>query len=307
MKGKNIFKIGLVILIAFAISGINFTPSAVIQEPGGEDTNQDYWALFIVPHISWRGTYKRLSQSLIENGWEAEHIQILDAEEATRENIKIKFQELDENESYLDTTLIYIGAHGTSDNFEVWDSYYVDYTEINENLSNLESAGIAVIIDACKSGGAINYLKQDGRIIVTASKSNENITCGGGIGNYMAEGFNQFGDYFEGNETIPPGNRDGVASMEEAFNFSICEGYGSEKKHGQMKLQHWGELSRKIREIVMSYKELPINLVVICQENIEKDGDDVIAVTPMLSGKSKTFITYSFDVVGYAGTRKKET
>lgn len=82
-----------------------------------------------------------------------------------------------------------------------------------------------------------------------------------------------------------------------------------EKKNGgkPMTQAQWGELARGVNEVIMDYKTLSMNVLVIAQELVEKDEDKIVSIMPSLSGQMKTKATYSFDVVGYLYTKEGKT
>lgn len=75
---------------------------------------------------------------------------------------------------------------------------------------------------------------------------------------------------------------------------------GIEKKSGKaMTLQDFGTLSKEIRNILRAYRDLPMHVVFIALEKIEKDEEKVIRYLPDLSGKSASEIAQFMDIVGY--------
>jgi len=68
----------------------------------------------------------------------------------------------------------------------------------------------------------------------------------------------------------------------------------------QMSRNEWWELSRKIKNIIRSFKELQMHVIVICQEKTNANDEWVIeTIYPMLNGKNATEIAYMMDVVWY--------
>ena len=68
----------------------------------------------------------------------------------------------------------------------------------------------------------------------------------------------------------------------------------------QMTRNEWGELSRKIKDIIRSFKDLKMHVIVICQEKHNSNDEWVTeSITPMLNGKNATEIAYMMDIVGY--------
>ncbi len=73
-----------------------------------------------------------------------------------------------------------------------------------------------------------------------------------------------------------------------------------EKTNKEMTHKQRGQLSTKIKGIIRGIKELPMHVIIICQEKAETDDDGkVTKVGPMLNGKNATEIAYLMDIVGY--------
>lgn len=76
---------------------------------------------------------------------------------------------------------------------------------------------------------------------------------------------------------------------------------GIEQRTGkQMTRNERWELSRKIKDIIRSFKDLKMHVIVICQEKHNTNDEWVTeAIYPMLNGKNATEIAYMMDIVGY--------
>lgn len=76
---------------------------------------------------------------------------------------------------------------------------------------------------------------------------------------------------------------------------------GIEQRTGkQMTRNERWELSRKIKDIIRSFKDLEMHVIVICQEKHNTNDEWVTeAIYPMLNGKNATEIAYMMDIVGY--------
>ncbi len=161
---------------------------------GGDDT--EYWALLIavgryanVPEmdrpsmlIEVENFYNTL---LVSKRWDAEHIKVLTAENATVINILAAFKWLDEMEDENDFCLVYITTHGFPIIFDIppfdeedgmdealatyrgflplpnpwsWEPLANPFGILTDDLLNfllnrLEAKGICFIVDSCHSGG----------------------------------------------------------------------------------------------------------------------------------------------------------
>ena len=73
-----------------------------------------------------------------------------------------------------------------------------------------------------------------------------------------------------------------------------------EKRNGRtMQIQDWGELSKTIKNLFKMFRDLDYHVLMIAQENIEKDEERIHKIVPGLNGKSATTIAYFMDIVGY--------
>lgn len=80
---------------------------------------------------------------------------------------------------------------------------------------------------------------------------------------------------------------------------------GIEKKSGRpMQLQDWGVVAKKIEGILRGFRELPMHVIIIAQELVEKDEDKISKILPSLNGKAKDKSAYFMDVVGYLKIEK---
>ncbi len=67
----------------------------------------------------------------------------------------------------------------------------------------------------------------------------------------------------------------------------------------QMEQRDWGVLSKKIRDILVGFRNLDMHVLFIAQEKYEKDESTIIKIFPSLNGKSADEIAYFMDIVGY--------
>lgn len=234
MKKNNILKIGLVILVTFAISGICYSPSA--------DTTPEipqYWAILFNPFddgsATWQEASLWLNETLQNYGWNEDNIISLFDEDGTYSKLQSKITNwLDLREDSKDTTLIWIGTHGWSDQdggyFCGYD-YKIYYDDLDEWLDELESNGIAIIVDCCKSWYANDNpyfdspLKKDGRIVVTSVDYTDDDSGKGFFSNLMVLGLNEVGDYYNAGDSTPTEDKNGVTSIREAYNYCIYDDY----------------------------------------------------------------------------------
>lgn len=88
---------------------------------------------------------------------------------------------------------------------------------------------------------------------------------------------------------------DSISEINEIIKSEI------EKKNGRsMQLQDWGDLGKKIRDIFRKFRDLPMHVIFIAQEQYLTDADKIEKIVPALNGKSASDIAYFMDIVGYA-------
>lgn len=86
-----------------------------------------------------------------------------------------------------------------------------------------------------------------------------------------------------------------------------------EKRTGRpIQKADWAEVGKRIRRILRNFRDLPMHVLFLAQETIEKDDDTIRKIYPSLNGKAAQEIAYYMDVVGYAevesiGTGKGST
>jgi hypothetical protein len=224
---KTILKIGLVFIVAFMVSGIDYvlenplkldTKTATIAVNGtsvmpiAEEENNipEFHAILIAPcmekDVWWEPQFDLLERVLISGGWN--DIIKLYEYDATRDNIINCTRNLSDNP--WDTTLVVIGSHGVYNTSSGWQFQVkgsvgmMTGEDLNENgLNYLNSSGICVLIEACESSTGVDVLRKDGRIIWT-STSTALITN-------FAMALDEFADY------TAYGNKDGAVSVEETY------------------------------------------------------------------------------------------
>jgi len=76
------------------------------------------------------------------------------------------------------------------------------------------------------------------------------------------------------------------------------------KRGGKMQIQDWGDLGKKIKKVLRSFRDLDMHTIFIAQEMLEKDDQKIQKIVPSLNGKAATEIAYFMDVVGYTSINK---
>jgi hypothetical protein len=229
------------------------------------DGDTEYWAVLIGvdykwsefvgywdAHLSFDEDVEQMKKILLASDpdrWKENHIKVLTNEKATLINIVKAIIWLDSKEDGDDISFIYYTAHGYRvkdlppyDEEDGYDEFLTTYWTLknymviwddlfNWGLNKLDSENIAVIIDACYSGGMIDEntsswinefsceLNQNGRVIVTSCGENETAsTSFGGIAfsHFIMEGLQGYAD---NSSLCELGNDDSFVSIEEAFNY----------------------------------------------------------------------------------------
>ena len=221
MKGKNIFKIGLVIILVFAFSGISYIPSAEEPLP-----NTEYWALIFSPWTqppsNWAGDCDLLFRVLTSYGWENDNIIRLKENEATINNLINELGYLTSQVTDNDFVSICLLTHGNNTYRHKFDDKYdtpMHYSDLDILLDNIDYKGMGIIMDTCFSYNCIQYLEDVDRVIATSDDSGDYAL--GKFCRIMTLGFDEFGDYCNNNEP------DDIVTFEEAYDYAVFNGYPS--------------------------------------------------------------------------------
>lgn len=87
---------------------------------------------------------------------------------------------------------------------------------------------------------------------------------------------------------------DSISEINEIIKLEI------EKKTGHsMQLQDWGTLQKDIRDLFRKFRDLPMHVIFIAQEQYINDEDKIKKIAPSLNGKSATDVAYFMDIVGF--------
>ena len=205
---------------------------------------------------------------LASNHWEADHIKVLTNEDVTVANIVGALLWLDIMDDENDISFVYYTAHGSQlrikneklginkpidlppiDEEDECDEYLTTHWTgknpfriitddlLNYLLNRLDSQGIAVLIDACHSGGMFDSNHQNMRVMMASCEEHE---LGFGIlfAKYMMKGMQGYADHIKG------GNGDKMVSAEEAFSYAapLYIDYNNEFCHPVIKDEYDGEL-----------------------------------------------------------------
>lgn len=187
-----------------------------IRDPSYSDFANNHWGLMI-QQGEWGGVRrsKQLRDELLAHGWREEHLQYLAGEELTISNIVDRMNWLAEHVTPTDIVLITINGHGDSNGrfcLSQNSNVRVYYSHLDVLIDKLQAKGVAVILGGCYSGTGIPSLEQQGRVLITACKTNEKSN---GIFDSLIISLQSFGDY--------EGNNDLFYSAEEYYNYLMKE------------------------------------------------------------------------------------
>lgn len=208
----------------------------------GADYNWYYNGFIMSFHKNVECMYNML---LASNHWQADHIKVLTNEDVTLAKIVAALIWLDLMDDDNDISLVYYTAHGSKlrikndklginkpldlppfDEEDGFDEFLTTYWTgrnplnimtddlLNYLLNRLDSQGIAVLIDACFSGGMFDSNHKNNRVMMSSSEEDE---FGSGIdfAKFMMIGMQGYADNINDG-----GNGDGVVSAEEAFSYA---------------------------------------------------------------------------------------
>ena len=151
-----------------------------------------------------------LKDILIQHGWKEDYIKYFGGENATYANVITALDWLANNAGPSDIILFYSMTHGSSAGISLHDKF-LEFTELAEKFDKIKYSGLAIIIDACHSGGAIPVLKKENRVIMTSTRSDE-MGVNAVFSQRVLAALQGFGDI--------EGNNNGWVSAREAFNFA---------------------------------------------------------------------------------------
>jgi len=150
-----------------------------------------------------------LKDILIQHALKEDHIKYFTGENTTYANIMAALDWLANNTDSNDVVLFYSATHGSSDGIYLSDKF-LGFSELAGKLDKIRYGGLAIIIDACYSGGAIPILKKENRVIITSARSDE-MGVNAVFSQRVLAALQGFGDV--------EGNNNEWVSVEEAFNF----------------------------------------------------------------------------------------
>lgn len=117
-------------------------------------------------------------QSMLLHGgnWKASNIVTLVENQATKVKIRAAIHSLAEAADDNDVSLFYFIGHGSGNDTShcvlCYDDTSIYDVELNQYLANV-SGSLIVIVDACHSGGFIEELAHENRVVVTACAKDE--------------------------------------------------------------------------------------------------------------------------------------
>lgn len=171
-------KAKIVILLAILVS-ISF--SGCIEQIGWfttEEESSNVWAVLVSTghgeiDIKWASNFSLCMRDiLVEHGIDSSHIKVLSGYDATMNNFNSAMTWLQQNSDINSKIIFYFACHGAPSCVELVDGF-LSYSALDEDISRMASKEVLLLIDACHSGGAIPYLKGDGRFILTACEKDE--------------------------------------------------------------------------------------------------------------------------------------
>lgn len=87
---------------------------------------------------------------------------------------------------------------------------------------------------------------------------------------------------------------DSITEINEIIKLDI------EKRTGHaLQLQDWGEVAQKIADILRKFRDLPMHVLLIAQEQYINDEQKIKKIVPELNGRSAMAIARYMDIVGY--------
>lgn len=226
MKIKNKRELSVFLIIIISYINVPCSSQQIYSD------NTEYWGIIInlFDDDANREDSLYLKELLCSHGWEENHLNVSINSNITKQDVVNLISWLDEREDENDISLIFINSHGGHRSMHLYQGVMY-YSELNDEVNKLESKGIHIALGQCHSGGAIPYLQNGGRVIITACAVNET-SIGFGNGNYQLA-LAGLGDYY--------GNNNGYVSAEEIFNYINVNPFDG--RHPQISDEYSGELN----------------------------------------------------------------
>ena len=189
-----------------------------------QDTQIMYWTLSIKYGFKPDDTYILVTKSNEFNSPEIFDQNIIDYQSTKNnlENVLTKFKQGGEKEMG-DNDLLFINiiSHGNSEGFET-KSDFVFADEFASFVNGINGT-LVIILQPCQSGGLIDELSAENRVIVTSVKSTE---FDNGFQGHFARGLIGISDI---DQEI--GNQDELTSIEEAYHYGAKKIYEKDGNH----------------------------------------------------------------------------
>ncbi|MCD6572748.1 MAG: caspase family protein, partial [Thermoplasmata archaeon] len=112
-----------------------------------------------------------LGDTLVSHGWDPSHIKVVIS--PTFNDVKNAMEWLASVDDMDDIDLVAIKSHGGKYGFAVKDMAVQYKTAMGPWLDNCGAKGIFIPINTCGSGGAIQFLAKQGRVIMTSCAEDE--------------------------------------------------------------------------------------------------------------------------------------
>jgi hypothetical protein len=160
-----------------------------------------------------------------------EHIQLLMGEMATRANITAALKQLATSLTRQDRLIVYLIGHGSHDGYEYKFNIPgadISGTELAKLLGAIKSASQLVIATGSSSGALQEFLKNESRIVVTATR-NGNERNATQFGSLFAEALS---------DVATDTDKNGRITIQEAFDFTVRKVQDYFKEASRLATEH---------------------------------------------------------------------
>jgi len=195
----------ITLLIIFTLISVGLLSGCNETDVNLPSSETEYWAILLT-YTDTQGNSDNdanrntcVKDILLNYNWQDDHIKSLVGKDATYVNLLDTIDWVKTNSDSDDKIFFVLNAHGSSNVISLADGF-VYYSDLAEDLDDIEYGGFSIIILSCFGNTALPYLEKENRVIIWSQS---------GISNYI-RALSGFADFY--------GNKNDWVSIEEVHN-----------------------------------------------------------------------------------------